>query len=246
LLTGTWNDARLWRLPSGEETWQPFGPTLAHQGPVMAAEFSRDGRTLVTGSSYFNGRKGEVRVWDAATGASLSRPLPLSAGVLALAIDPDAKFFITGSQDREAQLWTLDNDGVLRRAGPAWLHSGAVTAVAISPDRRFAAAGCDDGVVLFWDIAGGRPVAPPFSRRSRVVALRFHPEGRKLVVGYQDGVIQSWAAPSLLDGSANEVLLWTEEATGAELDNTGVVRALDNAALAKRRQLLEGLQMLHR
>jgi WD40 repeat protein len=246
LLTGSHNEVRLWRLPFGEETWQPFGPSLAHEGPVMAAEFSRDGRTLVTGSSYFNGRKGEVRVWDAATGALLSKPQPLSAGVLALAIDPDAKFFITGSRDREAQLWMLDDDRILSRAGPAWLQSGAVTAVAISSDRRFAAAGCDDGVVRFWDIAGGRSVAPPFSRRSRIVALRFHPDGRKLVVGYQDGVIQSWAAPSLLGGSADEVVLWTEEATGAELDNTGVVRALDNAALAKRRQLLEGLWILHR
>jgi eukaryotic-like serine/threonine-protein kinase len=79
----------------------------------------------------------------------------MKPGVFAVAISPDNRWLVTGSDDKTARLWDLNakdpaaNPVVLRG------HEGRVFAVAISPDSRWLVTGSDDGMARLWDL--GKP-----------------------------------------------------------------------------------------
>ena len=56
--------------------------------------YSRDGKTIATGSN-----DGTGRLWDAATGTPIGRPLRHQAQVTSVAFSPDGKTVVTGSND---------------------------------------------------------------------------------------------------------------------------------------------------
>jgi len=70
--------------------------------------------------------------------------------VRAVAISPDNRWLVTGSEDKTARLWDLSakdpaaNPLVLRG------HYYAVNAVAISPDNRWVVTGSDDKTARLW------------------------------------------------------------------------------------------------
>jgi WD40 repeat protein len=88
--------ARLWNVASA----QAFGQPLAHRGPVTAAAFSGDGRTVLTGSA-----DGTARLWDAAGGRSLGPPLPHSREVTFVGFSPDGQGVLTAGGLRSLQRW---------------------------------------------------------------------------------------------------------------------------------------------
>jgi len=67
-----------------------------------------------------------------------------------VAISPDNRWVVTGSDDKTARLWDLSakdpaaNPVVLRG------HEGPVYAVAISPDNRWVVTGSDDKMARLW------------------------------------------------------------------------------------------------
>src|SRR5262249_19020224 len=60
---------KIWRTGTGEVVHTFAGP----DGPIRCLEFSRDGRFLAVGSGNSRFGRGEVKVWDVASGAELSR-----------------------------------------------------------------------------------------------------------------------------------------------------------------------------
>ena len=62
-----------------------------------------------------------------------------------------------------------------------------------------------------------------------------------LAVGGHDGLVRLWALPPSVDGSPEQVRLWVEWLTAAELDPGGEIRTLTPAAIQARRQRLDGL-----
>ena len=63
----------------------PLRAVFSHHAPV-AATYSRDGNTILTGSL-----DGTVRLWDAATGLPRGRPLELQVPTKAVALSPDGQ-----------------------------------------------------------------------------------------------------------------------------------------------------------
>lgn len=62
LVTGSWDKtARLWDVATGKEI-----ATFRHEHAVASANFSPDGRTVVTASSK------TVRLWEVATGKEIA------------------------------------------------------------------------------------------------------------------------------------------------------------------------------
>ena len=76
---------------------------FSHDGPVDAAAFSPDGKLVVTG-----GDDRTARLWDAATGEPVGRPLHHPGQVAAVAFSPDGKTVLTGCVDGIARLWEVD------------------------------------------------------------------------------------------------------------------------------------------
>ena len=69
-------------------------PSLVH-----SAQFSPDGKRLVTGSSD------AARVWDAQTGKPLTEPMKHDGGVHSAQLSPDGKRIVTASSDNTARVW---------------------------------------------------------------------------------------------------------------------------------------------
>ena len=65
--SGCFQQALLWDVRTGQLRGQP----LAHEGHVWSTRFSPDGKLLVTASGDQQKGGGEVKFWDAETGAVL-------------------------------------------------------------------------------------------------------------------------------------------------------------------------------
>ena len=76
-----------------------------------------------------------------------------SGGVSSVAIAPDGRTALSGSDDRTLKLWDLATGKELRTFTG---HSEDVTSVAIAPDGRTALSGSGDKTLKLWDLASGK------------------------------------------------------------------------------------------
>jgi WD40 repeat protein len=144
----------------------------------------------------------------------------------AVAISPDNRWVVTGSDDKTAQLWDLS--GKDPAANPVVLrgHEDRVRAVAISPDNRWVVTGSDDRTARLWDLRAKDPAANPVVLRGHedavtdkdaVTAVAISPDNRWLVTVSWDNTARLWDL-SAKDPAANPVVLrghgsWVTENT---------------------------------
>jgi WD40 repeat protein len=102
----------------------------------------------------------------------------------ALAVSPDGRRAVTGSDDGTARLWDLDTG---EPVGPPLKNDNAILAVAFSPDgKRVATAGGTFGLtgeVRAWDAATGAAVGRPLPLFGTGVFVGFSADGTRLVAG---------------------------------------------------------------
>jgi len=193
-LTASWRAA----LEAGDLGWQETaraslsawqreyrGPEsiFSHQGSVLVAAFSPDGKTVLTASNDYT-----ARLWDAATARPIGPPLRHQSSVSAAAFSPDGTMVITGSADRTARLWDAATG---LPAGPPLQHRGYVYSVAFSPDGKTVLTGGFDKMARLWDAATGRPVGPPLGHQKEVNLVRFSPDGKTILTAC-DGTVRLW------------------------------------------------------
>lgn len=105
-------------------------PSLVHSDGVAAIVFRPDSSLLATAD---NG--GVVRLWDAASGQPVGRPMRHPRGVSGLAFSPDGRWLLSGATYGTARLW----DGATGEAlSPSWALLGPTHRVEFSPDGRWA------------------------------------------------------------------------------------------------------------
>ncbi|MEM9659239.1 MAG: WD40 repeat domain-containing protein, partial [Planctomycetota bacterium] len=186
-----------------------------HTWWVWAAEFSPDGRRIVTA-----GQDGKAVVWeqspnsDSTSGvggepASLYQPLTEFAKhrgpIYAAQFSPDGLQVATGGYDRRVLLWSPDEvqpidierrlDGLDDPPAPfreLAAHRGPVRAVAFSPDGQELASGGQDNLIVIWDVATGKPKRQLRGHASHVRSCSYSPDGRMLLSGGRDNQIKLW------------------------------------------------------
>src|SRR5262249_59146711 len=84
-------------------------PMPVRDGRITALEFSPDGHTLA-GANHE-----AVRLWDAATGATLRDLKGHRAEIERIAFAPDGKLLASGSRDRTVRLWDPATGAEVRR-----------------------------------------------------------------------------------------------------------------------------------
>lgn len=191
-------EVRIWEVPEAPRSPEPVGAVDARgDGPLFAAAYSPDGRTLAVGGIDGTvtlvdvSRPAEPRVLDVA-------PDGPSSAVQSLAFSPDGRVLAAAASDPALYRWRLDG-GAVRALAPATDFGGSVQDVAYSPDGRLLATASADGTVRIWGWGAG-PEAPmrelhrlPVGDSSNFVhAVAYSADGRWLAAGAKDKRVRVW------------------------------------------------------
>ena len=166
-------------------------PPLPHPGWVYGVAFSPDGNTLAVGGAVNDPTQpptgaGELRLWNAHTGAALGPAVQLPVRVQALAWHPDGRTLAVGGTD-SAKAGTGAGGAVLffdaSRAAvmPLTLpHGDTVSAVGFHPNGKTLATGCRDGLVRFWNMPEAKLMPKLLRHADPLTGLRFSATGDML------------------------------------------------------------------
>jgi hypothetical protein len=174
--------------PSGTPSVTPreqyLGTLVGHGDIVLAVAFSPDGKTLASGASDRT-----VRIWDAATGRSISTSKEHRGKVLDLVFSPDGNLLASAADDASVLLWQA---GPWKRVAKLNLDIDSVQAVAFSPDGATIAAGGLDGPVVLWDARTLTERLRLSGHRDDTYDLAFSPDGKTMASGGSDGMVRVW------------------------------------------------------
>lgn len=223
---------------------------LMHDEPVQWAEFSPDGRYIVTAAW-----DRIVRVWNA---DGSGEPILLaghSERVESAAFSRDGQRIVTASQDKTVRIWNIHGS-----AKPIVLqgHGGPVNAAVFSPDGKRVVSGSSDKTIRIWNSDGSGNRIVLAGHDEAVTSVAFHPDGRQIVSGSDDGTVRVWNSdghdePVVLRGHRDHVhsaafspdgqrvltasfdntaRVWNADGSGTSLVLEGHVNSLCNAAFS--------------
>ncbi len=115
---------------------------------------------------------------DIAYAPGVSRQFTHDSPLNAVAVSPDGRFLLTGSDDGLALVWNLASGEVEQRLDG---HQAPVMAVAFSPDGRLALSGSADDTAVLWNLSTGEIVHRLAGHKGDVSGVAFTPDGKRAV-----------------------------------------------------------------
>jgi WD40 repeat protein len=147
-------------------------------------------------------RKAERRLADMAHSALILRWRTLSespalvrilaehqAPVWSVAVSPDGRRIVSGSDDNSVVVWDLETGTQIHRLTG---HQGWVSAVAVSPDGRRIISGSSDQTVAVWDLETGTQIHQLTGHQDAVSSVAVTRDGRRIVSGSWDTTVAVW------------------------------------------------------
>ena len=203
-----------------------------HDNWITAVAISPDGRWLVTGSQDSTAQVWDLQPLNMAASAVVLSKVVLRGVVLrghegaiyTVAISPDGRWLVTGSEDHTARVWDLQAADVAASAVDLSGHKDGITALAISPDGRWLVTGSGDDTAQVWDLHAPDVAASAVVLRGHegaIYAVAISPDGRWLVTGSTDRTARVWDLRAA-DVAASAVVL-----RGHESDITAVAISPD-------------------
>lgn len=159
-----------------------------HKSTIAALAWRADGSRLAA-ACY-----GGVAVYDPASGRKTD-DLPWKTSLVSLAISPDSRWVVAGTQELSVQIWPLPfREGEeLAMSG----YSAKVRDLAWHQSGRYLATGGGEEIMV-WDCSGAGPAGTTprilQGHGGKVSALAYQRVGHVLASGAQDGTILFWNA----------------------------------------------------
>jgi len=100
-----------------------------------------------------------------------------------VAVSPDGRTIVSGSDDRTVKVWEAESGRLLRSLEG---HKLSVNAVAVSPDGRTIVSGSDDRTIRAWDLASGES-RMLFWNDAAIFSLALSGDGQLLACGDKSG-----------------------------------------------------------
>ena len=180
-----------WLAAAGEKNiliWDSGSGTLlfqlsGHQGRVLCAIFSPDGRMLATGSTDRT-----IRLWNVAERREQAILKGHTSWVHAVRFSPDGRRLVSASADFTARLWDLGrgtSTGVLQ-------HSATVDDVAFTPDGKGVVTAGWESALSLWDASTLRLVRRMEGHTSFVGSIAIASDGQTLASAGIDGTVRLW------------------------------------------------------
>jgi WD40 repeat protein len=176
------------RLAGGALLSRLYGVLKGHSGAVVWADFSSDGRRVVTASD-----DATARVWDARIGEEIGILKGHTRGLNRAKFSADGRRVVTASDDATARLWDVASGqqvAVLRG------HADKVSNAAFSPDGERVVTASFDETARLWDTERGTFLVTLKGHTERVYAAEFSPDGKRVVTASDDKTARLWDAES--------------------------------------------------
>jgi len=175
---------KVWDVGSGRSRLT-LQPDLRGTWEFLRAAFSADGQRLVTlGSSG----PGDVRFWDAASGAPLGNVRGLNEHARAIALSPDGRRVAIGCANGTIALHDVDTGVPLFTLRG---HRGPVTSVAFSADGTQLVSGGNDKSIRLWIATRSHEVLILRNELADVATLALSADGNR-VAGLIGTTLRSW------------------------------------------------------
>lgn len=157
-----------------------------HTNVVRSAQFSPDGRYVLTGSL-----DGTVRLWDAATLEEVRRIQENGAvPVSSVAFSPDGQLAASASLNGTISLWHIP-DGMLLRT---FIGEHDIDDIAFSPDGSRIVSGNIANTAQLWEIATGELILTFTGHTDAVASVAYSPNGQYVLTGSLDDTARLWDA----------------------------------------------------
>ena len=127
------------------------------------------------------------------------------SAVNSVALSPDGRRILTGSEDKTARLWDAETGKTLKVLSG---HKGWVTSVALSPDGRRILTGSQDKTARLWDAETGKALKVFSGHLGWFTSAAFSPDGQRILTGSYDKTARLWDAET---GKALRVFSGHEE-----------------------------------
>ena len=214
-----------------------------HNGPILDAAFTPDGRQLITvGES--GEQPGLINVWNTDSGTLITSWVGHDDFIERVAISPDGEWLASASTDGTAKLWRLDTYELIATLLD---HEAPVNGINFSHDGRYLATAGADNLARIWEIDGEdtHVVATMQGHNSVVWDAVFSPDDASVATISFDGTVKLWETKSGLErltlpGEGREVAFSPDGTYLAASTSTGLIRiyvlpVLDLLAVAEAR-----------
>jgi WD40 repeat protein/serine/threonine protein kinase len=163
-------------------SWMKPTLSLKHARMVSSAQFSPDGKRLVT-ASWDN----SARVWDALTGQPLTPPMQHYAPALSAQFSPDGLRVVTASGG-DARVWAVQTGQPLTEP---LKHGNEVLDAQFTRDGTRVVTVVRGGHAQVWDSQTGEPLTHLLEHDNIWRTAQFSPDGKRVVTASGDSV-QVW------------------------------------------------------
>ncbi|KAF4615646.1 hypothetical protein D9613_012548 [Agrocybe pediades] len=175
----------IWNVEPGSQSGIALGRICP---PVMSAEFSPDGRFLVSGSSDRT-----IRLWNVQIMQQVGKVWRgHTSTVNCVVFSPDGTKVVSASDDGTLRIWNPETG---KEMAVMKGHGHKVQSVAFSPDGLHVVSGSWDHSVRIWDARTYQQDGDPIKGHTECVSsVAYSPDGMHIASGSWDNTIRIWNA----------------------------------------------------